>query len=94
MGVQKAAGRSLKRDNVEGDNEELLEHYLASSKEDRREKFPNTAQAAEMIGVSQRTIQFWVEIGAVQAIFIGKKCLVSADSLIAHLKNRTDRHEG
>ena len=59
---------------------ELLEQYLELSAENRDQKFPNTAYAANMVGLSRRTIQFWVETGAVRAVFIGGKYRVSIDS--------------
>ena len=69
---------------------ELLEQYLALSAENRDQKFPNTAYAAHMVGLSRRTIQFWVEIGAVRAVLIGRKYRVSIDSLRDYLKRRAD----
>jgi excisionase family DNA binding protein len=69
---------------------ELLEQYLALSNENRDQKFPNTEYAAKMVGLSRRTIQFWVETGAVQAVFIGRKYRVSIDSLREYLKRCED----
>lgn len=39
-------------------DEQLLDYYLHLSKPQRDEEFAGTAQAAEMVGVAQRTIQF------------------------------------
>ena len=69
-------------------DQELLDLYLALSGNQRDEKFADTARAAEIAGLAQRTIQMWIEIGAIRAILIGKKYRVSLDSLTHYLKNR------
>ncbi len=70
--------------------EELLERYLALPKNQRELEFPSTMSAAKLTGLSRRTIQFWVEIGAVKAIFVGRKCRVNLSSLKTYLKSRID----
>ena len=72
-------------------DQELLDLYLALSGKQRDEKFADTARAAEIAGLAQRTIQMWIETGAIRAILIGKKYRVSLDSLIDYLKGRNDR---
>lgn len=77
---------------------ELLSLYLSSSPEAREEIFVNTASAAKITGVSIRTIQFWIECGAVRALLIGSKYRVLLESLRAHLelqmyKQIDPRHE-
>jgi excisionase family DNA binding protein len=67
---------------------ELLEEYLASSAEGRDRQFPDTAGAAQIVGLSRRTIQLWIELGEIQAVLIGGKYRVSLDSLRAYLKRR------
>ncbi|HKX27949.1 MAG TPA: helix-turn-helix domain-containing protein [Blastocatellia bacterium] len=67
---------------------ELLEQYLALSAEDRSQKFPDTAGAANIIGLSRRTIQLWIETGAIQAVLIGGKYRVYLDSVRAYLEKR------
>ncbi len=67
-------------------DEELLNVYLSLPKEKRDMKFADTSKAADMIGRSQRTIQFWIEIGAVRAIPIGGRFKVDLDSLVSYLK--------
>lgn len=64
---------------------ELLNLYL-SSPEFREKLFVNTAQAAKIIGVSMRTIQFWIECGTVRAIVVGSKYRIVRESLRAHLE--------
>lgn len=73
-------------------NEELLERYLALAGENRDRAFLSTAGAAELTGKARRTIQFWVEIGAVEAVFIGNRCWISVDSLRKYLRGRADKH--
>ena len=61
---------ALTSDSTDG---ELLSLYLSSPPAHREKTFITTAQAAEMTGVSMRTIQLWIESGAVRAIVIGRK---------------------
>ena len=83
--------RNIRGDELPGFvDHELLEQYLALPAENRDQKFPNTAYAASMVGLSQRTIQFWVEIGAVRAVLIGRRYRVSIDSLREYLRRRED----
>jgi excisionase family DNA binding protein len=72
-------------------NEELLELYLCLPKKRREERFTDTAHAAEMTGLSVRTIQSWIESGVVRAIHIGKKYQVDLNSLKEFLRGQTDR---
>lgn len=66
----------------------LLELYLSLPPTAREKVFVDTAQAARVTGVSMRTIQLWIESGAVRAIAIGRKYQVVLDSLKAHLKRQ------
>lgn len=66
--------------------EELLDLYLSLPKKQREERFTDTTQAAEITGLSVRTIQFWIESGAVQAISVGRKYRVDLNSLREYLK--------
>jgi excisionase family DNA binding protein len=68
--------------------QELLTIYLGLPKERRHERFTDTAQAAEFAGVSRRTIQFWIEIGAVRAITIGRRYRISRESLQSYLASQ------
>lgn len=71
---------------------ELLEFYLGLPKKQRDRLFVETARAAEIAGLSQRTIQLWIENGVVQAVSIGKKYKVSLDSLKKHLQSEAAKH--
>lgn len=71
-------------------DEELLDFYLSLPKEQRDENFVETAGAAEIVGLSQRTIQWWIEIGAIRAIFLGGKYKVCLTSLKEYLRSRVE----
>ncbi len=73
------------------DNEKLLQFYLSLPKEERNKRFANTSAVATMIGKSQRTVQFWIETGAIQAVPIGKSYQVSLDSLSKYLKSQVSK---
>jgi excisionase family DNA binding protein len=73
-------------------SQELLEFYLGLPKKQRDRLFVETARAAEIAGLSQRTIQLWIENGVVQAVSIGKKYKVSLDSLKKHLQSEAAKH--
>ena len=86
-GPRKAEGQGAA---VTLSEEDLLNLYLSLPEEERKQKFANTSEAAKMIGLSQRTIQTWIEGGFVAAIKLGRKYQVSLDSLRAYLKSRVD----
>jgi excisionase family DNA binding protein len=66
----------------------ILELYLSLPPTARERVFVDTCQAARLTGVSMRTIQLWIESGAIRAIAIGRKYRVVLDSLRAHLKRQ------
>lgn len=70
---------------------ELLDLYLTTPSKQRDERFVSTAAAAEITGLSQRTIQFWIDSGALAAILIGKNYQVSRDSLREYLQGANDK---
>jgi hypothetical protein len=77
-----SAGRSSEHKT----DEELLELYLTLPQKERDRRFVNTARAAEICGMAQRTVQCWIEMGFVRAIPIGKRYRVCTESLYEHLK--------
>jgi excisionase family DNA binding protein len=84
-----------KTSNAEADTsvtQELLRTYLLLSKGEREQRFVDTARAAELTGLSRRTIQFWVEIGAIKAVPIGRRYEIDLMSLTEYLSNRVERH--
>ncbi|MEW6207698.1 MAG: helix-turn-helix domain-containing protein [Acidobacteriota bacterium] len=69
-------------------DEQLLDFYLSLPSKLRKDHFAETSQAAEMTGLSQRTIQLWIEGGLIRAMLVGGKYKVSLASLKAYLKRR------
>ncbi|MBX7223008.1 MAG: helix-turn-helix domain-containing protein [Blastocatellia bacterium] len=67
------------------DTEKLIDLYLNSSPKDRNKLFAPAARVAERLGVTQRTVQYWVENGSLQCINIGHRRLVYLKSLGAFL---------
>lgn len=65
---------------------DLLAHYLSLTPSKREELFPPTGTAAARIGVSQRTIQAWIDAGLINAVPIGKKFHVYLESLLNYLR--------
>lgn len=59
----------------------------------RKEQFGDTARAAEIAGVSRRTIQKWIELGQIASVPIGKRHQVHLDSLRHHLELHVDAWE-
>lgn len=70
---------------------ELLNLYLSLPPASRERAFICTAQAAKTTGVSIRTIQLWIESGAVRAILIGRKYRIVLESLKAHLESQMNK---
>jgi len=77
--------------NIPDDGLRLLERWLQLSKEEKSRQFADTASAAEVAGVSQRTIQNWIDSGSVAAIRVGKKFRVSLLSLKESLLKRASK---
>lgn len=76
----------LEPDGNNGD----LDLYLSLPKKQRDEQFAGTLRAAEMAGLSQRTIQLWIECGKIRAVCVGRKYQVNLDSLLEHLRSLTN----
>ena len=72
----------------------MLELYLSLPKPDRQERFVDTAGAAEITGLSRRTIQFWIEIGAIQAVLIGRRYQIDLHSLKDYLSSKAESWAG
>lgn len=69
-------------------SEQLLELYLRLPAKERATRFADTAHCAEIVGVSRRTILFWIDAGLIRAIPVGKKYQICLVSLRKHLKRR------
>ena len=74
----------------DGDVKDLLEIYLTLPHKQREQRFADTASAAKITGLTQRTIQLWIEFGTIRAIPIGRKYKIDLESLIAYLKSRIE----
>ena len=69
---------------------DLLKLYLAASGQERSKLFADTGRAADLTGLSRRTIQFWIETGAVRAIAIGRRYKVYLPNLTWYLETRME----
>lgn len=69
---------------------DLLELYLAASAQERGKLFLDTERAAQLTGLSRRTIQFWIETGVVKAIAIGRRYEVYLPTLTSYLQTRME----
>lgn len=69
---------------------DLLEIYLTLPHKQREQRFADTASAARITGLTQRTIQLWIEFGAIQAIPVGRKYRIDLESLKSYLKSRIE----
>ena len=75
---------------VNNKSEHLLQLYLSLPADRREQMFPGTMRAAKLVGLSRRTIQFWVEIGKVEAISVGRKYKVHLESLLALIQSHVN----
>jgi excisionase family DNA binding protein len=71
--------------------DKLLHCYLTLNPEKRLERFADTSRAAEITGLSRRTIQFWIEVGQIHAVRLGKKYQVDLHSLYDYLNRNGHR---
>ncbi len=86
--MQHVSTSPRKEDQMSG--EDLLELYLTLPHKLRQQRFGDTAHAAEITGLTQRTIQLWIEFGAIRAIPVGRKYKIDLESLKEYLKRRVD----
>jgi excisionase family DNA binding protein len=71
---------------IEDSSEALLRLYLEMPRDQRHERFAGTARVARITGLSQRTVQAWIETGAIQAINIGRNYQVDLVTLRNYLR--------
>jgi excisionase family DNA binding protein len=64
---------------------DLLVLFLSLPKIERKIQFADTAQTAEFVGMSRRTIQLWIELGQIRAVRVGKKYHVHLGSVHGYL---------
>jgi len=62
-------------------NKSLVDHYLRLDPVERRRTFLSTRDAARSIGVAQRTLQNWIMEGKIDAVRVGGRYMVLAESL-------------
>jgi len=67
-------------------DDQLLEIYLSLPIAQRQERFVSTVRAARFVGLSQRTMQLWIEFGTIQAVTVGRKYLVDLQSVRKELR--------
>ena len=66
---------------IENSCETLLALWLSCSAIERDRQFADTQTAADMVGVSPRTIRFWIESGCIKAVKIAVKYHIYKESL-------------
>lgn len=69
--------------------EYLIDLYFSLSKEKRNDRFVSTSDAADIVGISQRTVQDWISWGKIAAVKVGKKYLVDIESLRLYIKSQS-----
>ena len=67
-------------------DEQLLEIYLSLPVAQRQERFVSTVAAARFVGLSQRTMQLWIEFGTIRAVTVGRKYFVDLQSVRKELR--------
>ncbi len=80
--------RSSLRNTTRDSKRELLDGWFSMSTKERRQWYAGTARAAEIAGVSRRTLLDWIHAGKVASLRIGKKHHVYLMSLKTHLNHR------
>lgn len=75
----------LPLEQPDGTDSVLLNLFLSLNKTERRERFACTRLTAELVGVSRRTIQLWIESGQIEAVRISKRYQVHLASLHDYL---------
>lgn len=77
--------------DVRAEGAQLLDSFLTATPTERLGRFASTARTASLTGVSQRTIQLWIQIGAIRAVQIGEKYQVDLRSVKRYLEARGTR---
>jgi excisionase family DNA binding protein len=85
-----ASSMTMGENDSDSDSNDLLDVYLTLPHKQREQRFADTASAARITGLTQRTIQLWIEFGAIRAIPIGRKYKIDLESLKAYLKSRVE----
>src|SRR4030095_13781505 len=78
-------GRMHDTSNIFTSDEDLLVEFLSLPRLLREERFITTSRAADLTGLSIRTIQLWVESGYVRSFTVGKRYRIEQHSLVEYL---------
>ena len=65
---------------------ELLDIYMSLRGKERDEKFITAEQAAEITGLTSRTIRKWINEGKIESLLFGDKHHIWMDSLRGHMQ--------
>jgi hypothetical protein len=69
-------------------DEELLQHYLDLPTAERDLQFADVLRAAQLTGLSPRTIQRWAKHRCIRAILIAERYRIEIESLYNYIKRR------
>jgi Helix-turn-helix domain len=69
-------------------DEELLQHYLDLPTVERDLQFADVLRAAQLTGLSPRTIQRWAKHRCIRAILIAERYRIEIESLYNYIKRR------
>lgn len=87
--VERTSGRqTVQTRSSKLTGEELLSLFLSLSPQQRRLRFADTYRAAQLTGLTQRTIQMWIEFGSIGAVHVGRKYQIDLESLKSYLVSR------
>jgi hypothetical protein len=69
-------------------DEELLQQYLDLSVAERDLQFADVLRAAQLTGISPRTIQRWAKHRCIRAVLIAERYRIEIESLYNYIKRR------
>ncbi len=85
--VERTAGRETPTPSSPT-SQELLNLFLSLTPQQRQLRFADTSRAAQITGLTQRTIQMWIEFGSIDAVHVGRKYQIDLESLRNYLVSR------
>jgi hypothetical protein len=91
---KQAAQKKRSQPSMKSTNESFMLHtFLALSSHDRARLFATTAVMSRKTGLSQRTLQSWIEVGLIVAIRIGRNYQIYIPSVQSYLNECNDIEE-
>jgi excisionase family DNA binding protein len=69
---------------------ELVDVYFSYSPDQRKRLFASTAATSNVYGISQRTLQRWIEEGVIVAIRIGEKYQIYLPAMERYIAECSD----